>query len=45
MNEVIIRTSERDWFRALAKAYKQKIHVLIIDDANVGIDPSSENLF
>jgi VIT1/CCC1 family predicted Fe2+/Mn2+ transporter len=39
-----IRTSEQGWLAQLAKAYRNRDQVVIIDDANVGIDPSSQTL-
>ncbi len=39
-----IRTSEKDWFKRLATAYKMRTPVLLIDDAKVGIDPQSQSL-
>jgi hypothetical protein len=39
-----IRTSEPGWLAQLAKAYRNRNQVVIIDDANVGIDPSSQSL-
>ena len=41
---VTIRTSEQGWLARLAKAYRNRDRVVIIDDANVGIDPSSQTL-
>lgn len=39
-----IRTSEQGWLAQLAKAYRNRNQIVIIDDANVGIDPSSQTL-
>lgn len=44
MEEIQIRTSEEGWFTQLARAYKQKTPVLLVDDAKVGIDPAVESL-
>lgn len=44
MEEVQIRTSEEGWFTQLARAYKQKTPVFLVDDAKVGIDPAVESL-
>jgi hypothetical protein len=44
MEEVHIRTSEEGWFTQLARAYKQKTPVFLVDDAKVGIDPAVESL-
>ncbi len=42
--ELTIRTSEQGWLAQLAKAYRNRDQVVLIDDANVGIDPSSQSL-
>jgi hypothetical protein len=39
-----IRTSEKGWFSRLAKAYRERVPVLIVDDAKVGIDPATDSL-
>lgn len=39
-----IRTSEQGWLAQLAKAYRNQDQVVLIDDANVGIDPGSQTL-
>ena len=44
MEEVQIHTSEQGWFTQLARAYKQKTPVLLVDDAKVGIDPAVDSL-
>ena len=44
MEQVTIRTSEPEWFRTLATAYKKRAPVLLIDDANVGVDPAQQTL-
>ncbi|MFM0416980.1 hypothetical protein [Paraburkholderia aromaticivorans] len=43
-HDLIIRTSEKGWYSALARAYKEKTSLLVIDDANVGFDPKSDSL-
>jgi len=40
-----IRTSQIGWLNELAVAYKEQIRVLIIDDANIGIDPVNQSIF
>lgn len=40
----VIRTSTRGWLAELARAYRERVRIIIIDDANVGIDPSSDTL-
>ncbi|HXX63496.1 MAG TPA: hypothetical protein VEO56_06820 [Bacteroidota bacterium] len=44
MEQLNIRTSEQNWFLQLAKAYRERIPVLLVDDAKVGIDPAMESL-
>jgi hypothetical protein len=44
MEEIQIRTSEEGWFTQLARAYKQKTPVFLVDDAKVGIDPAVDTL-
>ena len=39
-----IRTSQAGWFERLAKAYRDRQPVLLVDDAQVGIDPKSQSL-
>ncbi len=45
MTELTIRTSETGWLSKVATAYKTKNPIVIIDDANVGIDPRQDSLF
>ena len=40
-----VRTSQPKWFTELAKAYKERIPVVLSDDAQLGIDPINETLF
>jgi hypothetical protein len=42
--EIMIRTSQPGWFPRLAHAYRDRNPVLLIDDANVGIDPQNQSL-
>jgi hypothetical protein len=44
-HDLTIRTSEKGWLERLAIAYRKKIQVFLIDDAEVGIDPAAETLF
>jgi len=44
MPELIIRTSESAWFSALASAYRMRRPFMLIDDAEVGIDPHAQTL-
>ncbi len=44
MNDSVVRTSAKGWVATLAKGYKNRGHILLIDDANVGIDPARESL-
>jgi len=39
-----ILTSEKGWLSRLAEAYRNRLPVRLLDDANVGIDPKSQNL-
>ncbi|WP_169917405.1 hypothetical protein, partial [Oceanospirillum multiglobuliferum] len=45
MANITIRTSEDGWLKKLAEAYKNETPVMIIDDADVGIDLSNQSLF
>ena len=45
MNKAIIKTSQKGWLEELAKAYADKLPVTVIDDAEVGIDPSNDTIF
>jgi hypothetical protein len=45
MSQLTIHTSTKGWLTELAKAYTNQTPALIIDDANVGIDPSNQTLF
>jgi hypothetical protein len=42
--DVTIHTSQKGWFPLLAKAYRDRTPVLLVDDANVGLDPNSQSL-
>jgi len=44
VNDSVVRTSAKGWIGTLAKAYKNRGHIVLIDDANVGIDPARESL-
>jgi len=44
VNDCVVRTSAKGWFSTLARAYKNRGTILLIDDANVGIDPARESL-
>jgi hypothetical protein len=39
-----IRTSQPGWFERLARAYRDRKPVLLVDDAQVGVDPRSQSL-
>jgi hypothetical protein len=45
VNDSIVRTSARGWVGALAKSYRNRHSILLIDDAKVGIDPARQSLF
>jgi hypothetical protein len=42
--ELEIKTSQAGWLGRLAKAYQKQTPVVVVDDGNVGIDPSSDSL-
>ena len=42
--DITIRTSETGWLSELAQAYREKREVLVVDDAGIGLDPSSQSL-
>ena len=42
--ELTIKTSKPGWLARLAKAYKDRRPVTVVDDAEVGIDPSSQTI-
>ena len=44
MDSLTVRTSQPDWFKALANVYKNRQPVLLIDDAGLGVDPASLTL-
>jgi hypothetical protein len=41
----MIRTSDERWLERLARAYRDRLSVVLEDDAQVGIDPSMQTLF
>jgi hypothetical protein len=45
MNEKIIKTTDKEWFSSLALSYKDRLPVLLIDDAKYGINPEQMSLF
>ena len=40
----IIRTSSSGWFAQLARAYRRRVRVVLIDDGEVGIHPEAQTL-
>ena len=42
--DLTIRTSEPGWLAELASAYRQQRAVLVVDDADIGLDPNSQSL-
>lgn len=42
--ELLIKTSFPQWLKQLAEAYKDRTHVVLQDDAQVGIDPRVDTL-
>ena len=45
MDTKVIKTSQNGWLKELAVVYKKKTPVTIIDDADVGIDPTNDTIF
>ena len=45
VDETSIKTSDQRWLERLARAYKERMPVSLVDDANVGIDPSTQTIF
>jgi hypothetical protein len=43
-NMPMVRTSEPGWLAQVAKAYRNREQIVIMDDANAGIDPSGQTL-
>jgi hypothetical protein len=41
---LIVRTSQPDWLKALAVIYKSRHPVVLVDDAGLGIDPANYTL-
>ena len=41
---IFIRTSDSKWFESLARAYKKRLSIKLIDDAGVGIEPAKQTL-
>jgi hypothetical protein len=41
---ISIRTSDAGWLKTLAGAYRDNTNVVLIDDANTGIDPAGQTL-
>lgn len=44
MSEERIRTSNTDWLKQVAKAYKARLPILLEDDAHLGINPQLDSL-
>jgi hypothetical protein len=45
VDETLIKTSDQRWLERLARAYKDRLPVSLVDDADVGIDPSAQTIF
>ena len=41
----IIRTSDPGWLESLARAYRERHPVVVVDDAGAGIDPARQTIF
>jgi len=44
VDNLVIKTSEEKWLEKLARSYKKRQTVTLIDDANVGINPESQTI-
>jgi hypothetical protein len=44
VDEALIKTSDQRGLERLARAYKDRVPVSLVDDANVGIDPSTQTI-
>ena len=44
LQEKIVKTSDPNWLRTLALLYKERLTALLVDDANLGIDPEEQTL-
>src|SRR2546428_12053086 len=45
VDETLIKTSDQGWLERLARAYRARLPVALIDDANVGVNPSAQTIF
>ncbi len=43
-DELTIHTSTEGWLSELARAYREELPVLVVDDAGIGLDPTSQTL-
>lgn len=43
-NSLVIHTSAPGWLTTLAKSYQSKTSVVLIDDANIGVNPINDTL-
>ncbi len=41
----IIKTSDPGWLERLARAYRERAPVVVVDDAGAGIDPARQTIF
>ena len=41
----IIKTSDAGWMERLARAYRDRTTVVVVDDAGAGIDPARQTVF
>lgn len=41
---LVVRTSDENWFMALAKAYKDNFPFTLVDDARTGVDPVNQSI-
>jgi hypothetical protein len=42
--EKVVRTSDPDWIQALAIIYRARMTGLLVDDAQLGVDPAGQTL-
>lgn len=44
MTGIVVRTSDKDWAKALAQVYKQQVPATLVDDAGLGVNPMNQTL-
>jgi hypothetical protein len=43
-NEPVIKTSQSGWLEKLAGIYRKREHAILVDDAELGVDPGRDSL-